>query len=73
MKFGFLVEFHGVVQPHFVGVEERVVAVGVVVQGDVGAVAEDAGLDPADLARSDHRQVVGPAGLFLNPYEVGLD
>src|SRR5919107_3213742 len=52
-EVGLLVELHRVLQPHLVGVQERVIAVKVVVQRYVGAVAEDARLDAPDLARSD--------------------
>src|SRR5215218_3818538 len=62
-EVGLLVELDCVLQPHLVGVQERVIAVEVVVQRYVGAVAEDARLDAPDLARPDDREVVGIARL----------
>src|SRR5919112_3307657 len=62
-KVGLLVQLHRVPKVRLVGVQEVVVAVAVVVQRDVGAVAQDSGLDPPDLAWPDRREVVGLAGL----------
>src|SRR5215204_4139562 len=62
-KVGFLIQLHRVPQVRLVRVQEVVVTVAVVVQRDVGPVAQDAGLDPPDLGRSDRREVVGLAGL----------
>src|SRR5215210_970560 len=44
-EVGLLVELHRVRQIRLVRVQEVVVAVGIVIQGDVGAVAKDSGLD----------------------------
>src|SRR5215216_4807443 len=62
-KVGLLVQLHRVPKVRLVWVQEVVVAVAVVVQRDVGAVAQDPGLDPPDLAWPDRREVVGLAGL----------
>src|SRR5215218_1011193 len=62
-EVGLLVQLHRVPQIHLVRIQEVVVAVTVVVQRDVGAVAQDAGLDTPDLARTDRREVVGLARL----------
>src|SRR5918994_5646023 len=62
-KVGLLIQLHRVPQVRLVRVQEVVVTVVVVVQRDVGAVAQDSGLDPPDLTRPDRREVVRLAGL----------
>src|SRR5215218_9744109 len=76
-EVGLLVQIDRVFQPGLVGIQERVVAVEVVVQRYIGAVAEDAGLHPSDLARPDHREVVRLTGLEhpvpeLHPVAAGI-
>src|SRR5918998_2031681 len=57
-KVSLLVQLHRVPQVCLERVQEMVVAVAVVIQGYIGAVAEDAGLHAPDLARPDYRKVV---------------